>query len=263
MFALRRWWDRYATRAGIATLVIGLAWAMRQSQGAVIYEIYQVITSPLQPGLTQAERLENAYVLELQQRVIELESQNQSLRDNINYADSQGTVTIAAVIGRSADNWWQQITVNKGSSQGVTEGDMATGPGGLVGRVMSVSPNTSQILLITDPTSQMGVKVSRSRALGVVRGNVDGRVVMQFFETTPDVKPGDVIVTSSYSRLFPQGVPVGRIESMDLKKSPAPEAVIQLSSPLNILEWVTIHPLEAKTDVNAPPAEIVYDASAP
>ena len=74
MFALRRWWDRYATRAGIATLVIGLAWAMRQSQGAVIYEIYQVITSPLQPGLTQAERLENAYVLELQQRVIELET---------------------------------------------------------------------------------------------------------------------------------------------------------------------------------------------
>ena len=100
MFALRRWWDRYATRAGIATLVIGLAWAMRQSQGAVIYEIYQVITSPLQPGLTQAERLENAYVLELQQRVIELESQNQSLRDNINYADSQGTVTIAE-IGRA------------------------------------------------------------------------------------------------------------------------------------------------------------------
>lgn len=263
MFALRRWWDRYATRVGIATLVIGLAWAMRQSQGAVIYEIYQVLTSPLQPGLTQAERLENAYVLELQQRVIELENQNQSLRDNIDYADSQGKVTIAAVIGRSADNWWQQITVNKGSSQGVTEGDMATGPGGLVGRVMSVSPNTSQILLITDPTSQMGVKVSRSRALGVVRGNVDGRVVMQFFETTPDVKPGDVIVTSSYSRLFPQGVPVGRIESMDLKKSPAPEAVIQLSSPLNILEWVTIHPFEAKTDVNAPPAEIVDDASAP
>ncbi|MEM7063132.1 MAG: rod shape-determining protein MreC [Cyanobacteria bacterium P01_B01_bin.77] len=263
MFALRRWWDRYAARAGIATLVIGLAWAMRQSQGAVIYEIYQVLTAPLHPGLTQAERLENAYILELQQRVIELENQNRGLRENIDYADSKGRVTIAAVIGRSADNWWQQIVVNKGSTENVTEGDMVTGPGGLVGRVVGVSPHTSQVLLITDPTSQMGVKVSRSRALGVVRGNVDGRVVMQFFETTPDVKPGDVIVTSSYSRLFPQGVPVGRIESMDLKKSPAPEAVIQLSSPLNVLEWVTIHPFEAKTDVNAPPAEIVDDSSVP
>ena len=261
MFALRRWWDRYATRAGLATLVVGLAWALRQSQGAIIYEIYQVLTAPLQPGLTQVERLENAYILELQQRVIELENQNQGLRENLNYAENQGQVTVAAVIGRSSDNWWQQIIVNKGSSEGITAGDMATGPGGLVGRVVSVSPNTSKILLVTDPTSQMGVKVSRSRALGVVRGNVDGRVVMQFFETTPDVKPGDVIVTSSYSRLFPQGVPVGRIESMDLKKSPAPEAVIQLSSPLNILEWVTIHPFEAKTDVNAPPAEIVDDES--
>ncbi len=263
MFALRRWWDRHAARAGMATLVIVLAWAMRQSQGAFIYEIYQVITSPLHPGLTQAERLENAYVLELQQRVIELENQNRSLRDNIDYAASQGKVTVAAVIGRSADNWWQQITVNKGGNDGVTEGDMATGPGGLVGRVVSVSPNTSQILLITDPISQMGVKVSRSRTLGVVRGNVDGRVVMQFFETTPDVKPGDVIVTSSYSRLFPHGVPVGRIESMDLKKSPAPEAVIQLSSPISFLEWVTIHPFEAKTDVNAPPAEIADDGPKP
>ncbi|MEM1251323.1 MAG: rod shape-determining protein MreC [Cyanobacteria bacterium P01_H01_bin.21] len=263
MFALRRWWDRYATRAGIAALVIGLAWGMRQSQGAIVYEIYQVLTAPLQPGLTQAERLENAYILELQQRVIELENQNQSLRENIDYTDSQGKVTLAAVIGRSADNWWQQVTVNKGSLANVTEGDMVTGPGGLVGRVISVSPNTSQILLVTDPTSQMGVKVSRSRALGVVRGNVDGRIVMQFFETTPDVKPGDVIVTSSYSRLFPQGIPVGRIESMDLKKSPAPEAVIQLSSPLNILEWVTIHPFEAKTDVNAPPAEIINTESTP
>ena len=185
------------------------------------------------------------------------------MRENIDYASNQGRVTIAAVIGRSADNWWQQITVNKGRSDGVTEGDMVTGPGGVVGRVISVSRSTSQILLITDPTSQMGVKVSRSRALGVVRGNVDGRVVMQFFETTPDVKPGDVIVTSSYSRLFPQGVPVGRIESMDLKKSPAPEAVIQLSSPLNILEWITIHPFQAKTEVNAPPAEILDETSAP
>ena len=247
----------------MAVLIIGLAWTMRQSQGAVIYEIYQVLTSPLHPGLTQSERLENAYILELQQRVIELENQNQSLRENINYADSQGEVTIAAVIGRSADNWWQQITLNKGHSDGVTVGDMVTGPGGLVGRVTGASQHTSQVLLITDPTSQMGVKVSRSRALGVVRGNVDGRVVMQFFETTPDVKPGDVIVTSSYSRLFPQGVPVGRIESMDLKKSPAPEAVIQLSSPLNVLEWVTIHPFQAKTDVNAPQAEIVDDKPVP
>ena len=259
MFALRRWWDRYATRAGVAALVISLAWAMRQTQGAAIYEMYQVLTAPLQPGLTQAERLENAYILELQQRVIELENQNQSLRTSIDYADGQGKVTIAAVIGRSADSWWQQITVNKGSADGVTEGDMTTGPGGLVGRVVSVSRNTSQILLITDPTSQMGVKVSRSRALGVVRGNVDGRVIMQFFETIPDVKPGDVIVTSSYSQLFPQGVPVGRIESMDLKKSPAPEAVIQLSSPISVLEWITIHPFEAKIDVNAPPAEIADD----
>lgn len=259
MFTLRQWWDKYATRTVLAALAIGAAWGMRQSQGALVYEAYRLITSPLHPGLEQEERLENAYILELQQRVVELENQNQTLRENVGYAESQGKVTMAAVIGRSADNWWQQITVNRGRVDGVTVGDIATGPGGLVGRVVSASDHVSRILLVTDSTSQMGVKVSRSRSLGLVRGKAGGRAEMEFFDTLPDVKPGDVIVTSSYSRLFPAGVPVGRIESVDLNEGPVPGAVIKLSAPVDTLEWVTLHPFEAKTDVDAPPAELAED----
>lgn len=258
MFTLRRWWDRNAVKTGLVMLALGTAWMVRQTNGFIVSETYQFLSRPFQPGPSKLEQLENAYVLELQQRVVELENQNQKLRELIDYqGQASKNSTLAAVIGRSADHWWHHLTLNKGSQDGVEVGYVVTGPGGVVGRVVAVSPNTSRVLLVTDPTSQVGVKVSRSRSLGVVRGRADGRVVLEFFETEPDVKAGDVIVTSSFSRLFPKDLPLGRVESIDLEKSPAPEAVIQLASPINILEWVTIHPFEPTMDVDAPPAKIV------
>lgn len=253
MFALRRWWNRNALKTGLIVLSVGTALALRQTSGGVLSEAYHWLTRPLQPGMSRAERLENSYVLELQQRIVELESQNQSLRQLVDYESKQAEGGIAAaVIGRSADHWWQQVTLNRGSRAGVKPGYVVTGPGGLVGRIVAVSPSTSRVLLVSDPTSRVGVKISRNRIMGYVRGQSNNRVVMEFFDKSPDVKAGDVVVTSSYSRLFPQDIPVGRIESLDLTKSPAPEATIQLSSPLPVLEWVVIHPFEPAEAVDAP-----------
>lgn len=262
MFALRRWWDKNALKAGLIFLAVGTALGIRQTNGALIDETYQLVTRPFQRPSTE-KQIENAYVLELQQRVIELENQNQKLRELTDYEknSSLDTTALAAVIGRSSDDWWQQLTINKGSRANVKVGDIATGPGGLVGRVITVTPNTARILLLSDPTSQIGVKVSRSRATGYIRGETGSQARMQFFEKAPDVKEGDVLVTSSFSRLFPQGVPIGRVASINLETSPAPEAVVQLSVPISNLEWVTIHPYTPKLDVDAAPAEIITDDS--
>lgn len=258
MFAVRRWWGLYARRAGLITLAVGTAWLIRETQGAAIYEAYQWLARPLQPGLTKPEQLENAYVLELQERIVELENQNQTLQTLIEYTD---TLTepgiIAAVIGRSADHWWQQVTLGKGSNAGIEVGYVVTGPGGLVGRVTSVTPNTSRVLLISDPNSRVGVTISRSRSMGYMRGQAGNRVVMEFFDKAPDVKVGDVVTTSSYSRLFPNDIPIGRIESVDVSKGLAPEAMIQLSAPISILEWVTVQPFVPLEEVDGPPVELV------
>lgn len=253
MFALRRWWTRHALRAGLITLALSSAWVLRSTQGAALYEAYHWITRPLQPGMSREQQFESSYILELQQRIVELENQNRALQDVANYENSLTRPGIrATVIGRAADHWWQHIILNQGSRHGVAVGHVVTGPGGLVGRVVSVSPSTSRVLLISDSTSRVGAKVSRSRAMGVVRGQSNNRVAIEFFEKNPDVQAGDVIVTSSYSRLFPRDVPIGRIESLDLTKSPAPEAVIQLSSPLSILEWAIIHPYDPIESVDEP-----------
>jgi len=253
MFALRRWWTRHALKAGMVTLAISSAWLMRHNDGALLYEAYHGLTRPLQPGLSREQQFESSYILELQQRIVELENQNQVLQDLASYEESISDSTLtAAVIGRGADHWWQHLILNRGSQDGVAMGYVVTSPGGLVGRVVAVSPHTARVLMVSDPTSRVGGKVSRSRAMGVVRGQANNRVAMEFFDKFPDVKAGDVVVTSSYSRLFPKNIPLGRIESIDLRKSPAPEAIIQLSAPLPVLEWVVIHPFAPLASVDMP-----------
>ncbi len=240
----RRGWDRHILPMLLASLAIGGAWALRQTQGAAVFEAYHIITRPFQTSPTQVKRLSDAQTQELQARLVELTSQNQKLQELLGYAalkqPHQGIV--APVVGRSADYWWQQVTLGRGSKAGIQVGFIVTAPGGLVGRITSVTPNTSRVLLISDRASQLGVTVSRSRFMGFLRGQSDSQAVMQFFDKVPDVKRGDVVATSPYSQIFPAGLPVGRVESVNLEKSPAPEAVISLSAPISYLEWVVVYP---------------------
>lgn len=243
MYSLRRWWGRHGLRLGLVCLALGVAWTIRQTQGTIVLELYRWLSYPFQGSPGQQEVLADAQVQELQQRLVELESQNQQLLKMLDYVASRPEKGIMApVIGRSADHWWQQIIIGRGSQQGIRVGFVVAGTGGIVGRVTHVSPNTSRVLLISDPSSQVGVMIARSRYMGYMRGQTTNRAVMEFFDKVPDVRPGDVVTTSSFSHLFPAGLPVGRITAVDLSKSPAPEAVVELTAPISYLEWVTVYP---------------------
>lgn len=246
MYVLQRWWERYGIQAALVGAALGTALFVRQTQGGVLLETYQLITRPFHSKPTQPDRLANAQTQELQQRLIELESRNQRLEELLGFVKAKKTQGVTApVIGRSANHWWQQVILGRGSQDGIRAGSIVLSPGGLVGRVSSVTSNTSQVLLLSDPSSRVGVTISRSRYMGFMRGKSANRAVMEFFEKVPDVRRGDVVSTSSFSQLFPAGIPIGRIESVDLNKSPAPEAVIELSAPINYLEWATVYPNSA------------------
>ncbi len=243
MYILRRWWGRNGVAIVLGGLTLSAAWLLRQTQGAVILESYQLLSRPFQLGSTPEELLTNARVLELQEQLVELESQNQKLKELLGYVETQKKKGIVApIVGRSADHWWQQVTLGRGSKDGIKVGFIVMGHGGLVGRVVSVTPNSSRVLLISDPTSRVGAVVSRSRSMGFIRGQGSNRAVMQFFDKVPDVRSGDVVSTSSVSQLFPSGLPLGRVESVNLEKSPAPEAIIELTAPISYLEWLVAYP---------------------
>lgn len=243
MYAIRRWWDRNSIKFGLIGLALGSAWLIRQTQGSLIYEVYRGLARPFVNEAAQPAPAKDARTLELEQRVVELQSQNRQLQALLGYVEkTPGQGLVAPVIGRSADHWWQQITLGRGSQDSIQVGAIVSGESGIVGRVVQVTPNTSRVLLISDPTSQLGVTISRSRNMGYIRGQAANRVVMEFFDKVPDVRPGDVVSTSSYSQLFPAGLPVGIVESVNLNKSPAPEAVVELSAPISRLEWVLVSP---------------------
>jgi rod shape-determining protein MreC len=243
MFILRRWWDRHGVAIVLGGLTLSAAWLVRQTQGAAVFEAYQLLTRPFQVGPTKEERLTDARVMELQERLVELESQNQKLKGLLDYSKNQKHKGIVApIVGRSADHWWQQVTLGRGSNDGIKVNSVVMAPGGLVGRIISVTPNSSRVLLISDATSRVGAVVSRSRSMGFIRGQGSNRAVLQFFDKVPDVRRGDVVSTSPVSQLFSPGLPLGRVESVNLDKSPAPEAVIELTAPVSYLEWVSVYP---------------------
>ncbi|MBU6185679.1 MAG: rod shape-determining protein MreC [Cyanobacteria bacterium REEB444] len=247
MYTLRRWWDYNGVKLLATLFTLGSAWFIRQTHGVYIMDLYGTITRPLVHSSAKQDAITNAQVLELQERLVEIENQNQVLRNIIGITSTSKSVgVIAPVIGRSPDQWWHQIILGRGQAEGITVNSIVMSQGGLVGRVIKVGSTTSRVLLLSDPASRVGVVVSRSRAMGFLRGQGSNRALLTFFEKVPDVKPGDVISTSTYSQLFPSSLPIGQIESVDYTKSPAPEAVIALTAPVNYLEWVTVHQPELK-----------------
>jgi rod shape-determining protein MreC len=247
MDSIRSWWERYSFQTVVVTAGIGLAWLIRQTQGVAIMETYQFLSRPFQSNVSKQELLQDAQVRELRYRLTELESQNQRMKELLKVkATPTDSGVWAAVIGRGADSWWNQVLISKGSNDGIKAGSVVVAPGGLVGRVTHVSPNSSQILLISDPNSQVGVVVSRSRFSGMLKGQSQNTATLDFFERDPDVKVGDIVHTSQFSTLFPENVPVGRIKSINLDKQPAPEAIVEFSTPLGILDYVEVYPFNER-----------------
>ncbi|NEP46607.1 MAG: rod shape-determining protein MreC [Okeania sp. SIO2H7] len=227
-------------------LAVGLGLWVRQTKGALLVEIYHQLAIPFTANEERSQtQLINARIQELEIRIKELEKQNQNLKSLLDYSSKQkleGSGIVAPVVGRSADNWWNQITLGKGANDGIEENFIVMGPGGIVGRITSVTARTSRVLLISDPTSQIGVGIIRSRQMGSMRGTDENRGVLEFFDDVPDVNEGDLVSTSAYSQLFPAGLPVGTVKSVELSKTPAPEALIEFSVPINSLEWVIVYP---------------------
>ena len=210
---MNRWWDKGSGKTvGIIT-ALSVAWLFKYFQAAPMMELYYLAVSPFtsERQLLLEDRLTNARILELEQKLAELEQQNAQFKKLVDYQASEAkSGVIAPIIGRNTDSWWHQVILGKGTNDGIEEGHIVTGIGGVVGRVMGVTPNTSQILLISDPNSRIGAVISRNRHLGYIRGNSSQNATMSFFTKVSDLKPGDAIATSPIGNLYPPGIPIGR-----------------------------------------------------
>ena len=222
-------------------LVVGLL-LVRLSKGAGFSDAYALLSRPFWPGPAQREWVTAAADLEERSRLQLLEDDNRRLRGllELRQQGAEDGKVSAAVISRSSRGWWQQLQLGKGSLQGIDQGDAVLGPGGLVGRIASVTPATARVKLLTAPGHEIGVWLPRSRRHGLLVGRGSSRLSLRFIDKDPDVRPGDLVATSPASTLLPPNVPVGVIQSVDEQAVPAPTALVQLIAAPEAIDWVQV-----------------------
>ena len=213
---------------------------VRLTKGVAFADAYALISRPFWPGPTQQEWLRSSQRLDTDLRLSQLAQDNARLRGLLDLSQVHSGTMQAAVISREVDGWWQQILLNKGTLAGLHVGDVVEGPGGLVGLIGQVSLSTATVTLLTDPASRIGVWVARTRQHGLLSGVGTSRPVLRFLDKDPQVRPGDVVLTSPASTLVPPNLPVGVVQSIDQGANPAPEAIVQLSAPVDAIDWVEV-----------------------
>ena len=155
----------------------------------------------------------------------ELERDNQMLRDLLGFVRRFPNRLISCeVIGRDSTGWWQTARLDKGAAAGVAEERAVITPEGLIGRTVAVSDRTADVLLLSDPSCKVSVRLARSGTFGVVAGlgtkpGEQPACRLDYVSKTADVKEGDEVVTSGLGGLFPKGLLVGNVVRVELDKA--------------------------------------------
>ncbi len=214
---------------------------VRWSKGAGFVDAYAVLSRPFWPGSAQKEWLQSAATLESKAQLQLLQHDNKRLRQllELKQRSNQDQVP-AAVISRNAAAWWQQLELGQGSAAGLASGDAVIGPGGLIGRIQSVTPSTARVKLLTAPGSQIGVWVPRTRQHALLVGVGTARPQLRFIDKDVKARPGDLVSTSPASTLLPPNVPVAVIQTLDSRAVPAPEGFVQLIAAPEAVDWVQV-----------------------
>jgi rod shape-determining protein MreC len=110
------------------------------------------------------------------------------------------------------------VVLNRGAGASIEDGMTVRSTAGLVGRVTSRSATTATVQLIVDPSSTViGVIQGTPGATGTLKGQPDGRLLMQHIPQAEPVKVNDVVVSSGLGGAFPPNVPIGRIVQLETR----------------------------------------------
>ena len=120
--------------------------------------------------------------------------------------------TVAAqVIGTSGSDQSRVLYIDKGSSDGIRTDMAVITPNGIVGKIVQVFPDSAQVLPINDQLSGVGVMLENTRLQGILRGATNGSTTIQYVMADERVVPGEGVITSGGDRIFPKGLPVGKV----------------------------------------------------
>jgi rod shape-determining protein MreC len=150
-------------------------------------------------------------------RLKEVEGENERLRRLLGFQqlnpiyDYRGGQLIGRVTVEGPSNYLRTIGIDLGSEHAIKADMPVVTERGLVGRIRQVGPNSSTVLLITDPSSAVNALIQRNRVVGVVEGQPGALPVMRFIPQEADVTVGDLVITSGLGGNFPRNLVIGQV----------------------------------------------------
>lgn len=150
------------------------------------------------------------------QRFEHLRQENDRLRGLLGspvHMDSKKVV--AEVMAIASDPYHQYVVLNQGQRTGVFVGQPVVDAQGVIGQIVQVSELTSRVLLISDVTHAIPVRITRNDVRLVVHGTgVLDELELKFVSKSTDIRVGDLLVSSGLGNRFPEGYPVARVMSV-------------------------------------------------
>ena len=147
-------------------------------------------------------------------RLKEESLENIRLRKLLRFEEKSHYNTLAAkIIARDPSDWLNTITINRGESHGVKKDMAVVSCQGLLGRVITTSKNTANVLMIIDPRSAVGGIVQRNRSLVLVEGDpmVPNSCLVKCLTTESELVVGDTVLSSGLGGIYPKGLIIGEI----------------------------------------------------
>jgi len=151
------------------------------------------------------------------QKFSALEAENARLRELLDSSPKAGErVLIAELLSVDMDPFRRQFVINKGSNHDVFTGQPVLDANGVMGQVIYISPLSSMVTLITDPSHAIPVQVNRNglRAIAIGTGSLN-QLEIPHIPNNVDIQEGDLLVSSGLGGRFPSGYPVARILKID------------------------------------------------
>lgn len=162
----------------------------------------------------------------MQTQLDSLKLENQYLRNELAMADrvkalsafetrSPSKMLAARIIGTGSGAANRVSFVDRGSTAGVEKGMGVVTPDGIVGKVLASYPTASQVLMVDDPGFAAGVISQKNRVRGILKGLGHGKCHVDYVQNEEVVEPGEMFYTSGDDRVFPKGMPAGKVTSVN------------------------------------------------
>lgn len=153
----------------------------------------------------------------------------------------QNTSKIASVIGYSDSPLTHFLIINRGVADDVQRNSPVIDAKGLIGKTTRLAINSGRVLLITDPDSQVPVRVQRTGQRGILSGTGNDLMSLEYISNTSSIIIGDILETSGLGGVFPEGIPVATIATLKNRKDqPYFEIYAKAIASLNISNKVLI-----------------------